>query len=463
MANYQRWFLLLCLLVGSNLSANDVASLFEHDQQTRLLMHIEASMAEAQAKHTIIPLWAAQEIRAKADPALVTEAEFKAEYAKVRHRMVALLNVWGAKMEKGAEQYLHFGATTVDIYDTLMVLQVLEAIELLIKQQLQLEAQLLTLVKEHMHTIMIGRTLGQHALPITFGKKASCWLAENRRHIERLQAVSQKLRQSAILKGAVGSYLGLGDKALVVEQDFARQLGLDTPYPDDWHASRDVFAEYAMVLAMLSKSLARIGQEVFLMQGTDLAEVVETRPDSAVSSSSMPHKKNPSRSEALIHAGRTVPAKAEVILDDMVNFFERDNTSRPNRALADLSIAAETMLKDANRLIKRLEINPENMRRNLNRTKGLITAQRLVLALAPHMGKQRANEHIHKVAQKTYNGSNSFLENLLADKIVMKHLKTQEITKLTDVSTYLGKDRELVEAVVKRIEDLRKQDSIHEH
>ena len=456
--HYIKYFLIIfCLLVSFTGRAEPVSKVFEHAYQTQLLMHIEASLAEAQARHDIIPTWAAEEIRAKVNPELVTEAEFQATFDEVRHRMVALLTVRGSKMANGAEQYLHFGATTVDIYDTLMVLQLLETIQRLQAQQLQLELALMKLTREHIDTVMIGRTLGQHALPITFGKKVSGWLAENRRHINRLSDVQALLRKSAILKGAVGSYLGLGEKGPLVEQDYARQLGLDVPYPDDWHASRDVFADYAMTLAMMSKSLGRIGQTVFLLQSTDIGEVVEQRPGSAVSSSSMPHKKNPSRSEALILAGRKVPALAEVILADMVNFYERDNTSGPNRVLVELSIAADEMLKDANVLISRLQVYPEQMRTNLSKTKGLITAQRLSLALAPHMGKQRADQLIKDIAQQTYTGNASFTENLQQNPLVTKHLSSEDIASLTDLTTYLGQDRQLVEAVLDWVSEQRKQ------
>lgn len=453
------WLLLVSIFVVSAAQAQSVAEVFGHNEQTRLIMHIEASMAEAQAKHGIIPQWAAEEIRAKADPSLVTEAELKAAFSEVRHRMIAMLKAWGSKMDNGAEQYVHYGATTVDIYDTLMALQLIATIEHLQTRQLALETKLMALAKEHATTIMPGRTLGQHALPITFGKKVTSWLAENRRHINRLKTVREKLRHSAILKGAVGSYLGLGEKGPAVEQDFAIQLGLKKAYADDWHASRDVFAEYAMVLAMMSKSLQRLGQEIFLMQSTDLGEVYETRVGNAVSSSSMPHKKNPSRSEALILAGRTIPAQAEVILDDMVNFYERDNTGGPNGVLASLSIAADDMLKNANLLVKRLVVYPKQMRENLNKTKGLITAQRIVMALAPHMGKQHADELIIKIARQTYASEAQFVDVLLQNTDVTKHLSETDIRELTDVATYRGEDEALVEAVLDWVKSERNKDA----
>ena len=129
--------------------------------------------------------------------------------------------------------------------------------------------------------------------PITFGKKMSTWLGENRRNIERLEHVKNKIRQSGILKGAVGSYLGLGENAIKTEALMMQKLGLDEPHKDDWHGIRDVFAEYALTLALVSKSFGRIGNELTLLQMTELGETEEDLGADAVGSSTMPQKKNP--------------------------------------------------------------------------------------------------------------------------------------------------------------------------
>ncbi|MCB1645192.1 MAG: hypothetical protein KDI36_07050, partial [Pseudomonadales bacterium] len=302
--------ILLPVLVLPSVCRAAMADIFSVDQRNQKVLEIEAALAEAQAAVSIIPAEAAAEIRAKASIEFAKAEDIAREYAVVEHRMVALLNVWGRSMAGGAEQYVHFGATTVDIYDTLLVLQLLDAAEILQADLLAFEDALLIQAERHAGTVMIGRTLGQHALPITFGKKLAVWLGENRRHLQRLQQVRARLRQSAILKGAVGSYLGLGDDAMKVEQLFAEKLGLDRPYIADWHSSRDVFAEYAQLLALISQSMSRLGTELFLLQMTDIGETVEYRPETVVGSSTMPHKNNPGKSESLIQYGRSIPALA---------------------------------------------------------------------------------------------------------------------------------------------------------
>ena len=146
------------------------------------------------------------------------------------------------------------------------MLQVKKSIDIFLSGLLEIEAELLKLTKDNIDTFMVGRTIGQHALPMTFGKKTSTWLAENRRNIERLESVELKINQSAILKGAVGTYLGLGEMAIETEELMAKELGLSKPYIADWHGIRDVFAEYALTLALISKSFGRIGDELTLLQ-----------------------------------------------------------------------------------------------------------------------------------------------------------------------------------------------------
>lgn len=418
------------------------------EEKNKLVIQVEAALARAQAKHGIIPSSAAQEITRKADVKYAPEAEIELEFNRVQHRMVALLNVWRKSMEKGAEEYVHYGTTTVDIYDTVMVLQLkqssLDAQEALT----DLEDKLIHLAERHRNTPMAGRTLGQHALPITFGKKVSGWVGTNRRNIERLQAVAEKLNKSAILKGAVGSYLGLGDSGIELEKDFSRELGLGDPYCDDWHGSRDVFAEYAMVMAMISRSLGQIGTEIFLLQSTDIGEVVETRKNTAVGSSAMPHKQNPQKSEALIHFSRKIPRLAEIILDDMVNYFERDDTSRTTRVLEDIASESAKMCKTGRQLIANLQVHSEVMQQNLKKTKGFILSQRITQALAEHIGNSTANDKMHDVMRLAHAENLSLREAVFNHSGIGRYFSASELEELFDLKTYLGLDSRQISAVI---------------
>lgn len=164
----------LMLIVASVIEAENVetvSEVFKTNYSNQMIMDIEAALARAQASQGIIPEWAAKEITIKANTKYMPSNQVSKEYAVVKHRLVARLNIWKKSLDNGAEEYLHFGATTVDIYDTLLVLQVKRSLELLSEDLLDIEILLLKLTKDNIETYMAGRTLGQHALPITFGKK----------------------------------------------------------------------------------------------------------------------------------------------------------------------------------------------------------------------------------------------------------------------------------------------------
>lgn len=440
----------------------DIETVFTTTSLNSFVLQIEAALARAQAEHGVIPVEAAAEITASAIPASIPHEEINAENAIVRHRMVALLNVWRSRLSPETADYLHYGATTVDIYDSARMLQLRASVFLLIEDLQELEDALIDLAREYRDTPMIGRTLGQHALPITFGKKLSGYIGENRRHIDRLSDLLDRIERSVIMKGAVGSYVGLGDSAMAIEQSFARELGLEPPYLDDWHAARDVFAEYAGVLSLIARSQGRFGQEIFLLQGNDIGEVVERRPVTAVGSSTMPHKNNPSLSEALIQRARIIPRLAEIVADDMNNMFERDNTSRPNSMLGEISIDTEDMLSEARRLVERLDVNEARMRANLDRTGGWILAQRFVFALTPAVGREAAEEHLRVLAAEARSSGASLYTIAPSDPVIADALPSNEIERLLDPTSYTGLAAPQTDAVIAAALQARTSDPVNE-
>lgn len=446
--------------LGADVTAPSVKSLFEGDQTNQFVLDVEAALARAQAAHGVIPQEAAAEITRKANVQFAPLDEIAAERKIVQHRMVALINVWRRALPSEARGFVHYGATTVDIYDTALTLQLRRSTQLLIGRLRHLEALMIEMAVATQDAVMPGRTLGQHALPITFGKKVSTWIGENRRNIERLKGVLAELERSAILKGAVGTYAGLGDRAIQVEQSFAAELGLQRAYSDDWHGTRDVYASYALTLALIAKSYGRIGQELFLLQMTDLGETSEERSETAVSSSSMAQKVNPSKSEVLIQGSRAIPRLAEVVLDDVVNFFERDNTAATSGVLAEISIASDENLKVAAQLLSAIEIDREAMRRNFAKSKGFMMAQRVTFALAATLGKLEAEDAIRDLIKQATRTNVDFRTALLGDPAISKILTAVEIDTLLDPAGYIGQSRDGIKAVIDQAEALRLQDPV---
>ena len=432
----------------------DIAYIYSYDNTNQIVMNIEAALARAQASQGIIPGWAAEEITKKAEVRYMPKTDVDAENEFVRHRLVSRLNVWKRSLDNGAEEYLHYGATTVDIFDTVLVLQIKASLRILIDDLIEIENLLLKLTKDNIETYMAGRTIGQHALPITFGKKTSTWLAENRRNIERLKAVEEKINRSVILKGAVGTYLGLGPKGIETELLMSQELGLGTPYIADWHGVRDVFAEYALTLALISKSFGRIGDELTLLQMTEIGETLENLGFKAIGSSTMPHKKNPRGPGNLVNFSRIIPRQSEIILDDMVNSFERDQP-RSDETLKDISITAELMTNTAIRLLNELEVNKDVMRENLNITNGLILSQRVTYFLADIIGKDTAESMIHDIAMKAIAENISLSDAIKNDKTASQYFTDQDLKNLLDPETYIGLAIEQVEIIINQIESNR--------
>ena len=450
------FFLLFCIKLNAD---KTVSEIFNSDYRNQLFMDVEVSLAQAQASLGIIPKWAADAIESKADTKYMSQKDINAEYQLVRHTLVARLNVWKRSIDKDASEYLHFGATTVDIWDTVLVLQLNDTLDLLVADLLDVETSLMKLTKDNLDTYMTGRTLGQHALPITFGKKVSTWLAENRRNIERLRHVQLKIKKSGILKGAVGSYLGLGEQAIETEALMMKNLGLNEPAKDDWHGIRDVFAEYALTLAIISKSFGRIGHELTLLQMTELGETEEDLGSKAVGSSTMPQKKNPRGPGKLIEYSRLIPRISEVVLDDMVNSFERDG-AKSDSELKLVSISTQEMINVAKPLLKTLKVNKLRMRENLNLTNGLILSQRLTFYLADVIGKDTANDLMHDVAKFALNNNLTLKEAALQNEIITQNITESELDRILDPETYVGLAIQQAQMIIEEINVKRLADNL---
>ena len=447
-------FVSLFLFLTFILNAQNVVDVFKPDYRNQLFMDVEVALAEAQAELDIIPDWAAKEIKSKADLTYLSSKDIAIEQEAVRHSLVARLNVWKRSIDRNAAEYLHYGATTVDIWDTVLVLQIRDTIDLLIDDLLEIEGYLLFLTEDNLYTYMSGRTLGQHALPITFGKKTSTWLAENRRNIERLESVHLKVKKSGILKGAVGSYLGLGPNAIETEKLMMLNLNLDEPSKDDWHGIRDVFAEYALTLSLISKSFGRIGNELTLLQMTELGETEEYLGNRSIGSSTMPQKKNPRGPGELIEYSRIIPRISEIVLDDMVNSFERD-AEKSDDELRLISISTEAMLEKAKPLLRDLKVNKEKMRQNLDITNGLILSQRLTFFLADKIGKNTANDLMHDVAKYALENNLSLKEAAMRNQKVSENITETQIDEILDPETYIGLAVKQAELVIEEIKNKR--------
>jgi adenylosuccinate lyase len=336
-----------------------------------------------------------------------------------------------------------------------LVIQMRRAAQLILVELRRAEAALMRLAEAHRATPMIGRTVGRHALPITFGLKAASWLGENRRNIERLKAWRGRTA-TGMLSGAVGSYASLGADALAVEAEVMAALGLAPPWPADWKGNRDVHAEFGQVLALIARSWANVADDVFVRQGDDLRELAE--PAMGVGSSTMPHKQNPVKSRAVLAEARVVVHQADILRDWMVSHFERDQVSSLD-AVGDVGIAAERLVRDAADMAAGLIVLSDNMRRNLGRTGGLVMAERAMFLLGERIGKHTAHEEVRLAAQAAWQNGTSLVEEIARRPTLAAHAAALDLAAALDPALYVGLAPEATDRTVAMIRAARETDA----
>jgi adenylosuccinate lyase len=431
---------------------------FSKDNSAQMVLDIEAALARAEAKLGIIPQEAAEEITRKADIKYIPEKALAEEMKKVGHPLVTIINVWARAMEGDAGEYIHYGATTQDIFDTRDVLQLRAATKILLNEMRDIEAIMMDMGRKYRDTPMIGRTLGQHALPITFGMKVGVWIAENRRNIERLKDCMKRIN-SGILKGAVGSYASLGEQGFEIEDLFVQELGLGPADPADWHGARDSYAEFGNVMALIGMTYGKIGQELFLLQSTDIGEVEEYLKSTAVGSSTMPHKRNPRKPKTLVILAREIRRHTEVLLDWMVSIHERDQISSVGQ-IKEICLKTDKLLNTAKPLLKDLIVKPDVMLENLHKTKGLIMSEKLMFVLGQKIGKHTAHEAVRVVAMDAFKRGISLKEAAMSHAEIAKHLNKDELDEILDPTKYTGLAAQQVDRVIEQTKKLRKTDPL---
>jgi adenylosuccinate lyase len=444
---------LAVVLLGADAVAAErtMAELFGRPHTQELLMQMEVALARVQARRGIIPAAAADEIARTANLKDVPPQAVAEEFRKVGHPMVALLNVWARATKDGAGEWIHYGATTQDIFDTVYVMQTREAARMVIRDLRRLEEIMIGTARTHRATPMIGRTVGRHALPITFGMKVASWIAENRRNIERLKAWVART-DTGMLSGAVGSYAALGPNAFAIEAEVMKELGLGEPWPADWKGAKDMFADYGLILTVTAKTLGKIGQEIFLLQEDDTRELED--PSDAVGSSTMPHKVNPRFSRAVVQHSRVVPHQAEVLLDWMISIHERDQISNAD-TLGEISVTMDRQLKAAISLMEVLKVHPENMARNLNRTGGLIMAEHAMFLLGEKIGKHTAHEEVRLAARAAWERGTNLTDEIAKRPGLAKWVEELDLRNQLDPTKYLGLAPESVDRTIAAVQKAR--------
>lgn len=433
-------------------------AVFAPEATVQRMLDVEAALAHALAKAGVIPLDAVAPIVAacqsdRIDAAALTEAAASAGNLAIP--LVKQLTACVRAQSAEAAKYVHWGATSQDIIDSGMVLQLRDALDLIDAGVEALCTALAHQAVRYRDTAMVGRTWLQQALPITLGLKFAQWLDALERHRERLA----QLRARALalqFGGAAGTLASLGDAAQPVAQALADALSLPLPNVP-WHTQRDRIAEAATVLGLLTGTLGKIARDVSLHMQTEIGELSEPSSSGKGGSSTMPHKRNPVGCAAALTAAARLPALVATMLAAMVQEHERalGGWQAEWETLPEIARLSAGALANVTEIANGLEVDAARLATNLDLTQGLILGEAVMLALGGSLGRLRAHELVEHAAREAVDSGRP-LRQVLADIPEVTHvLDDAQLDTLLDPANYSGQARQFVDSVVERYRAVR--------
>jgi adenylosuccinate lyase len=420
----------------------EMARLWTPEAKYEAWLQVELAVCDVYAKRGLIPEDALARIRGRARVSAPRIDEIE---ATTRHDVIAFLT--NLEEAIGADsRYVHMGLTSSDVVDTGLALQLQRASELLREGLERYRAALRTLALRHRHTLCVGRTHGIHAEPMVFGLKAALWYAEAGRNLERLQRAQVAVRVGK-LSGAVGTFAHVDPD---VEEEACRLLGLQAAPISNQIVQRDRHAEFATTLAITAASLEKVATEIRALQRTETLEAEEPFAVGQKGSSAMPHKRNPVSCEQVCGLARLVRTNALAAMENVALWHERDisHSSVERVILPDSTCLVDYMLHQMTRIVDGLQVYPERMRENMERSYGLLYSQRVLLKLTDKgLPRQKAYEMVQRNAMIAWRERTAFRDLLAADPEVMTHLSRPELDACFDPAWYLRN----IDAIYRRV------------
>ncbi|CAH0994400.1 3-carboxy-cis,cis-muconate cycloisomerase [Emticicia aquatica] len=423
-----------------------INELFSDQNLVAQMLQFEAVLAVSQAKEGIIPPSMAEIIGHCCEPELIDFEKLRTAIKLSGNAAIPLVKQLTEiikNKDTEAAKYVHFGATSQDVVDTAIVLQIKDFMDWLEEKIILLEHQLIAITKKHRNTVMIGRTLLQQAKPITFGLKTALYLESITRSKERILEVKKRVLVIQ-LAGAVGSQNQ--NISTAVKRQFAQILDLN--YAHSWHTNRDNFAEFAAFLGVLVGNLGKIAKDISLLMQTEVGEVFEGASEGKGGSSTMPHKRNPVTSTAILANASRVPNLVATMLTTMPQEHERS----VGLWHAEWEVLTEIMLLTAGtversiELIESLELDKTKMLQNLELTKGLIYAENVSLELAKKIGKSDAHELVEKACKLAISADKHLKEVLQDLKVDLPN-----IDELFNPENSIGLSLEIIDEILDKI------------
>ena len=433
--------------------------IWEEENKLQKILDVEAALARAHAKVGNIPEESARVISEKANVRYVKPERVKEIEAEIHHDIMAVVKVLSEVCGEHGK-YVHLGATSNDIIDTANALLIKESLEIVLKDLRELRTILKKLAKEHKYTVCIGRTHGQHAVPTTYGMKFAIWLDEIQRQIDRIEQAKDRLLVGQ-MSGAVGTMASFGEKGMEIQRLVMEDLKLKPARISNQIIQRDIYAELMSILALIASTLDKIALEIRNLQRTEILEVSEPFGKKQVGSSTMPHKRNPIRSEKICGLARIIYSNVIPALLNNPLWHERDltNSSVERVILPETFMLLDEMLKNMKKVLSGLEFFPGNIKRNLYLTNNLIMAEPLMLKLTEKgMGRQEAHEIVRQIAMKAFYEKRDLIEVARENEVVREYLGEEDFEELKPES-YIGLAPQIVDDVIQYIEEIEQKEA----
>ena len=417
--------------------SEEMRRILSREHFIEVMKRVEAALLEALVKAGIAPSRALEGLEEALDS--VGAEEVYEEEKRIGHDIAALVFLLGRRAGEETSRWLHFGATSYDIVDTAWSLIIDEALDIIMGRLRAVIKRMTDMALKYRDTVMPGRTHGQHATPITLGFKLANYVYELSRSYERLCDARHRLVK-AKLGGATGTLAAYGDKGLAVRSEFSKRLGLQ-PHPISTQvAPRDGLAELAYALAIMASQLDRFAVEVRELSRPEIGELWEERGRS-VGSSAMPQKVNPVTAERISGLARVARSLAGVFLENIVLWHERDltNSSAERYAVPHMLLVADQILIDTLRLLDKLGVDPERMKRNLGATMGTIVSEALLNELIRRgMRREEAYRIVQELSRLAIAESRPLHEVAAEDPRVSELVEADRLKRLLDPEGYLG-------------------------
>jgi 3-carboxy-cis,cis-muconate cycloisomerase len=438
-------------IFGALYGTDEVRELFSDRAHLRFMLDVESALARAESKLGLVPPAVADAIGRAAQVDDLRLDYIAESTRRVGYPIVAIVKELGRLAGDEAARYIHLGATTQDILDTALVLQLQRAFAIIRRDLITLARVLADRAARFRDVPICGRTHLQHAVPTTFGLKCAVWASPLVTHLERLEQAAPRFLVVQ-LGGAGGTLAALGADGPAVVDAFARDLALGVPV-QPWHAIRDGLAEAAAILALICGSLSKFALDITLMMQTEVGEVSEPHEQGRGGSSTMPQKRNPIASEYILGATRAVHALVPVMLGSMTADHERATGPWQSESLALPQCVALTAgaLAHARSIAEGMTIDTDRMRRNLELTGGLIMSEAVATALGPAIGRAAAEAAVVRACDRSIAEGMPLATILRNDPELRPHLTDAEIDRVTNPALYLGSAGAFVDRVVARV------------